>query len=1462
MRFIINFLLFFVLACGSSAYAQFPYFDSFKNSTAPTARFGGSPSPAKLTAGSIDPEGGGYLRLTDSALVGSGESAFARNITKFNSDRGLLVTFEYYSWGGKPLNNEGDGIAFFLFDASVVNDLADGTYSTDGFVIGGVGGALGYANFDGTPGLRKGYLGIGFDEFGNFATKDHSKQTGIEIIEAGVPGRRRENVTLRGDGNGLGNPPTNYEFIERVITTELSPGFTVQGKVDGRTKGPGGLTPTDLGYRKATIELVPNTGLTGYIINVWITEGAPGGAKVHHVIKNREYISDSPKPAQLSYGFAASTGGSTNFHEIRSIDIVIPPSQRADPVAVNDTVTTAEETVKAFNIIQNDYDPNGNRTLDYASIDLDPSTPAIDKTREVSGHKYAVDDQGVVTFTPAADFTGTLNTLKYTIRDTSIFRGVSNEGTLVITVTPVNDPPITGVIDKSGPEDVVLNFTSADFTGKFIDVDNDALNKIKIESLPANGTLQKGGVTITAGQEIPFSELATITFTPTLNFFGATSFLWSGSDGTVYSAAKGTVNITITPVDNDPPVAVDDLANTETNTPVTFSIIANDSDPDGNATLALATVDFDTAPGILTTITVPGQGTFVSNNNGTVTFTPVNGYDSGLFTTAPVSYTIKDNTGLTSNTATIAVKVNPKTPPITNPDEVTTPEDTNVTLNVIANDTDINGNNTINAASVDLDPNTGARQNSFTVAGQGTYTVSNAGVVTFVPVPNYNSGAGTATPISYTITDRDGMQSNVSSITITVTPVADAPVAVADAATTNEDNAVTFNVIANDTDGDGNNTIDPASIDFDPGAGVKTVLTVANEGTYTALPNGTVRFVPLADYNSGQGTATPVTYTIKDNSGLTSNPAVITVTVMPVNDLPLVSNISKSGNQGQIITFTDADFKTKFTDPEGSTLTRIKVVTVPLNGALKVYGLAVTAGQEILVGDLEGITFVPFTGWSGTTSFSWNGSDGNAYAVSNATVVINLTGVNKPPVVSAVFKNQTGTQPVAFTAADFTGQFSDPDNNALTKIQIVSLPAAGTLKLFGADMTAGQEVALGEIPGITFVPPAGTGGTYSFKWNGYDGTEYAAASSTVAVTITLLTLPPVVSDINKSGTGFIPVAFTAADFTSKFNNTLVRVKVVTLPANGTLRLNGAAILAGQEIAVADLGQLTFQPALNWGGTTSFSWNGYDGKEYAVNNANVNISILLPTDPNAKIGLAKKLSSVTDGINGSYILKFVFTVVNYGPNSIESISLKDNLALAFAGTTFTVKSLAASGNLKSNTSFNGNSDTELLLLSSKLNGNEEARVELEIEVRLVTNSGKFYNYAFVEGSSAITGARIQDRSTDGLKPDPLVNGDVSLTETTEIELAPRPTFVPQGFTPNNDGINDFLVIQNTMNQKVAIEVFNRWGNRVYKSVDYKNNWSGQCTEGVFIGQDIPDGTYFYVVVIADKDKYIGSLTVQR
>ena len=110
-----------------------------------------------------------------------------------------------------------------------------------------------------------------------------------------------------------------------------------------------------------------------------------------------------------------------------------------------------------------------------------------------------------------------------------------------------------------------------------------------------------------------------------------------------------------------------------------------------------------------------------------------------------------------------------------------------------------------------------------------------------------------------------------------------------------------------------------------------------------------------------------------------------------------------------------------------------------------------------------------------------------------------------------------------------------------------------------------------------------------------------------------------------------------------------------------------------------------------------------------------------------------------------------------------------------------------------------------------------------------------------------------------------------TEPTVIALQALPTeagavFIPEGFSPNNDGINDRFVIQRIpAGVTVDLEVFNRWGQVVYRSRDYKNDWTGTANQGTTVGESgtgLPNGTYFYVVRLSDGKEFARFLTLSR
>jgi gliding motility-associated-like protein len=392
-------LILFSMFIANVTYAQFPYVESFRGATAPGVVFGGAPSSFLTAAGSsasggtpIDPVGQGFLRLTNNT---QNQKGFVYSKNDFPFYYGLRVEFEYYIYGG----NGADGISFFLFDATA-----------DPFVIGGFGGSLGYAQYfpftpglPSSPGVSKGYLAIGLDEYGNFSNP-------VEGRQGGIPGLRPGSVTLRGKGNGDATTSDNYKFLTTVRTSDAPYNFDLTGSSPTRAS-----EPTNPSYRRVVMELDPNPA-GGYFITVKLKKG---GASLSEVTIINRYAYTDAAPASLRYGFASSTGDFTNFHEVRNVDIsLLNGGELKQPTANNDASTGCPGTAVTLDIASNDATPNIGGTINKTSIDLDPVTAGFQKTFAITGKgTFTANDNGTVTFTPSESFTGAVET-NYTINDT------------------------------------------------------------------------------------------------------------------------------------------------------------------------------------------------------------------------------------------------------------------------------------------------------------------------------------------------------------------------------------------------------------------------------------------------------------------------------------------------------------------------------------------------------------------------------------------------------------------------------------------------------------------------------------------------------------------------------------------------------------------------------------------------------------------------------------------------------------------------------------------------------------------------------------------------------------------------------------------------------------------------------------------------------------------------------------
>ena len=449
--------------------------------------------------------------------------------------------------------------------------------------------------------------------------------------------------------------------------------------------------------------------------------------------------------------------------------------------------------------------------------DFDPSILTAGLVAGFSNGTVVLNANGSFTYTPIANFHGT-DTFTYKAND-----GLadSNVATVTITVTAVNDAPVAQDQSVTTPED-----TAKDITLVASDVDGDTLT-YAIVAQPAHGT-----VTLMNG---------VVTYTPALNYVGPDSFTFKANDGLADSNVA-TITITVTPV-NDTPVAVDDEYDVDEDGVLTVAapgVLTNDTD-----------VDLDNM--VVALVSSVSNGKLVLLGDGSFTYTPApDFYGEDSFVYELVTYPAIQ-AGWTDE-ATVTITVNPiNDAPVAQDQSVTTPEETAKAITLVATD-------------VDMDTLT------YEIVTQPVHgsVVLVGNIATYTPDLDYVG------PDSLTFKANDNtVDSNIATVTITVTPVNDAPVAVDDTYTMAEKETLTIaapGVLDNDTDVDGD-TLSAILVD-----------TVSN-GTLTLNADGSFVYTPNEYFNGTDS----FTYKAKDAT-LESEMAVVTITVTPVNDWPIAND--------------------------------------------------------------------------------------------------------------------------------------------------------------------------------------------------------------------------------------------------------------------------------------------------------------------------------------------------------------------------------------------------------------------------------------------------------------------------------------------------------------------------------------------------------------------------------------------
>lgn len=473
--FIIKFFLILIgfLLFTEHGMAQFTITENFKGSSVGgdiiLGGKGTGNENAYLTSGnnynSGDPINQGWLRLTESA---GNRAGYAYINKSFPSTLGVAIEFEYKAWRkSSDSYNGADGFSVFLFDA------------TAPFSIGGYGGSLGYANYnDDNNGLAGAYLGIGIDEYGNFATNNDGRHGGVSSTV------QPNSITLRGPASSGWKYLTSKQLQNSPITN----GPTSMDYNTVTTSRPTDATF----YRKVKILITP-TGTAAfprYQITVYWTTTL-GGAYTQLLT----YTTTDPIPNKLKLGFAASTGGGFNYHEIRNVLITTPGNVRVQKSVDQTSQTQGNDLTYTVNVT-NDTGSDLNGILLNDTI-KDGTGNILSPVNDFQIKSITFNNQGTINNTAEGFTSGIAVTSGFTNPFATTLNVAKNSTASFTIVGTIKNIPSGGVINNNVSIDPSPSgITDTDLSNNYSTVSTTVLNPkvdLKIEKGVDNHGMAKLG---------------------------------------------------------------------------------------------------------------------------------------------------------------------------------------------------------------------------------------------------------------------------------------------------------------------------------------------------------------------------------------------------------------------------------------------------------------------------------------------------------------------------------------------------------------------------------------------------------------------------------------------------------------------------------------------------------------------------------------------------------------------------------------------------------------------------------------------------------------------------------------------------------------------------------------------------------------------------------------------------------
>ncbi len=675
-----------------------------------------------------------------------------------------------------------------------------------------------------------------------------------------------------------------------------------------------------------------------------------------------------------------------------------------------------------------------------------------------------IDEDGNVTYVPNANYNGT-DSFEYTVTD---LLGATDTGTFDITIAQVNDAPLAGDDEETTQEDTAVDILVLE-NDSDLDMRGDLNVHPELESLSV--VIEGSELTAPSHGAISTDGLK-ITYTPDDDYNGTDTFDYYCADGDTQTLA--TVTVTIKQV-NDNPQANEDSTSTDEDKPVSYDVLANDTDVDTLADWNQDDLHDKSDFSIERCYLYGGDNGTAKVEGGSILYTPAENFKG----TQIIKYVLLDGNGGTS-TGTLTILVGSvNDPPVAQPDEMSAEEDNTASVNVLENDTDVDAGDTKTFAGFE----------ESTSNLPGTITTDENGNISFTPDANYN---GTFT-LTYKVKDADGLI-DVAELTVTITPVNDVPEANDENVSTTEDTQKQIDVSSLIGDVDIETNDDTISV---------TVAESGKPAYGTAQVEGSViTYTPDDDYNGSD----EITYTVTDSKGA-SDTGTLSITVNAVNDPPVANDDAKTTQEDTMAEIfalaNDTDIDTD--DALNLTPADAPVISYVTNGA---HGTATTDGQSI--------EYTPDDNYNGEDTITYTLSDGALTAEANVTITI--TQVNDTIEAADDAAETNDEDPVTIDVLD---NDTDVDTTASLNEDALHLRNSFRITAVGTPEHGAATIVSGK---IEYTPDDRFSGTDSFTYTVSDG-HGTTASAKVTVTVLSVNDAPVILVVSspkegdRAGTG-------------------------------------------------------------------------------------------------------------------------------------------------------------------------------------------------------------------------------------------------------------------------------------------------------------------------------------------------------